>query len=367
MPASRTLLCLATLTLSNLAFAQTPPTAYTVIEAAPFYTHPTSMTIFRSGDKALMDVKPSPSSDDPAPHRTFTLYDLKAGISHSWQPAAGGAQPTCSVGRFSGNWGDPFVTDSELSDLIAKGTLKPSGTESIGGIAATDYAGDTPQGKIKIWLDTKDNLVMRAQVSQPGSTDVQTLIDIKAVSFATPSPSLFVLPASCAALKPDPTPAELIGDETGDDASNYVGAIQGPGSKDSCSVVLRVVQAKTMTPVTAGFQVAIDTTWDVDHPTAYTFGVGEDGSSTYSGGGLHEITNQIRNGIVRIDNPPPYFNLSVNVKLPHHGAGTALIYRQCFAPQTVLLYVVKDLGRPTQSADYLWVKAGKFATVPAAH
>jgi len=46
--------------------------------------------------------------------------------------------------------------------------------------------------------------------------------------------------------------------------------------------------------------------------------------------------------MVRIDNPPAYFNLDVNLMKPGTGASEALIYRQCFAPTTVLLFVVKD-------------------------
>ena len=95
--------------------------------------------------------------------------------------------------------------------------------------------------------------------------------------------------------------------------------------------------------------------------------MGADGSVTFSGGGLHEITSQIRNGMVRIDNPPAYFNLSVNLIKPGSGSGMGLIYRQCFAPTTVLLYVMKDPDNPSAGADWLWAKAGKYATVPVAH
>ena len=53
----------------------------------------------------------------------------------------------------------------------------------------------------------------------------------------------------------------------------------------------------------------------------YTFGVGADGTSTYAGGGLHEITSQISNDMLRIDNPPPYFNLTLNVVQPGNAGG----------------------------------------------
>jgi hypothetical protein len=124
-----------------------------------------------------------------------------------------------------------------------------------------------------------------------------------------------------------------------------------------------------MTPIGGKFQVAIDTTYNQDNPNPphYVFGMGTDGSQTYSGGGVREITNQIRNGMVRIDNPPAYFNLGVNLMKPGTGASLGLIYRQCFSPTTVLLYVVKAPDNPSAGGDWLWAKAGKYATVPAAH
>lgn len=194
-----------------------------------------------------------------------------------------------------------------------------------------------------------------------------TLVDITKVSFATPPASRFVLPAACAGVKPPPTPAELIAAETGDDPANWVNGSYGPGSANSCSIVVRVVAAKTMAPINRKFQAAIDTTYDQNNPTPphYEFGVGADGTSTYSGGGLHEVTDQIHNGMLRIDNPPAYFMFGVNIPTPNHGADVGLIYRQCFAPVTVLYDVIKDPANPADGGDWLYAKAGKYATPPA--
>ena len=132
-----------------------------------------------------------------------------------------------------------------------------------------------------------------------------------------------------------------------------------------CSVVLRVVNAKTMTPITK-IQVAIDTNIYPDNaPPSYTFGVAEDGTTTYSGGHVLEITNRVHDGVVRLGNPPDRFQLGVNVIQSHRGGSMGLIYRQCFSPTTVLLDVVKDYGQADQSEDLLWVKSGKYATPPA--
>jgi hypothetical protein len=118
-----------------------------------------------------------------------------------------------------------------------------------------------------------------------------------------------------------------------------------------------------MAPLNRRYQVAIDTTYDQKSPTppSYQFGVGNDGTATYSGGGLHEITSQIRFGVLRIDNPPAYFNLSMNIVAPGHGAGIGLVYRQCFGPVTNLYYVVKDPDDLSKGADFLYAKSGKYA------
>ena len=338
--------------------AQTPPTAYTITESggAPGAT----TTIYRSGSKALMVFNTPAQGATPA-SRTFNLYDLAKGINYTWNPD--NSAVGCNAGTFSGDWGDPFAGTAELQSDISKGDLKPAGSETINGIATQVYAGTTQGASVKAWIDMKDGLVIRVQVSAPGAA-AMIMTDVTKVSFVTPAASVFALPAACAGVKPPPTPAQLIAYETGDNPANYVNGMYGPGSKNSCSVVLRVVNAKTMTPITH-IQVAIDTTYNVDNPPHYESGVHNDGTETFSGGGIHEITNMVHNGVVSLGTPPAYFMLDVNLILPGHGSGEGLVYRQCFAPTTVLLEVVKDYGGPTESSDLLWVKAGKYAAVPA--
>ena len=79
---------------------------------------------------------------------------------------------------------------------------------------------------------------------------------------------------------------------------------------------------------------------------------------------MHEITNQIHNGMLGIDHAPAYFNLSVNVPRPHEGAGMGLLYCQCFAPVTVLYDIIKDPSDPGKGNDWLHAKSGKYATAP---
>jgi hypothetical protein len=345
---------------SALLSAQTAPTAYIITQSVG--TTGGTSTTYRSGQNVLVDFNQPAQAGTPA-SRSFTLYDLAAGTDTSWSPDASPIQ--CNVAHFSGDWGDPFAMMGEISDDISKGALKPSGTGTLDGIAIQIYAGSDQGQDIKAWLDQKDSLVIRVQVGAP-NTPPMTMVDVTKVSFTTPPASRFVLPAACVGLKPPPTPAELIAAETGDDAANWVNGSYGPGSANSCSIVVRVVAAKTMLPIDRKYQAAIDTTYDQNNPTPphYEFGVGNDGTSTYSGGGLREITDQIHHGMLRIDNPPAYFMFGVNIPTPNHGADVGLIYRQCFAPVTVLYDVIKDPANPADGGDWLYAKSGKYAVPP---
>jgi hypothetical protein len=341
------------------ASAQTAPapTAYTVTATNSMMGEGQITKTYRLGSKALVDQ--FNSTDPKAPH-SRSLYDLakQTNLSWSWPDSSGG----CGTGTFSGDWGDPFTS---AAALIAPGT-KQVGIETIHGLPTKILEGSASGATVRAWVDTKYGLLVKAQLSQAGSP-LKTVMEVTEISLTPPPASIFAVPASCAAAAaapPPPTEAERIAAETGDSAANFVNAIYGPGSKNACSVLLRVVRAGAMTPIVNRLQVAIDTTYNVDNPPHYVYGMGTDGSQTFSGGGIHEITSQIHNGMVRIDNPPSYFNLAVNLMKPGFGAGEGLIYRQCFAPTTVLLYVVKDPDNPSAGGDFLWVKSGKYATVP---
>ena len=358
MPTAR-ILTILSLAFAAIAYAQTaPPTAYTITEAMMGGAPGATNTIYRSGQKALAEMKQPAQGDTPA-SRSLTLYDLAANTTIGWDPSAN--PPACSAGKFSGDWGDPFANIGDVNAGIAKGELKPAGSEIVAGIPAKVFTGSSPQGTMKVWVDQKDGLVLRAEMGAPGAAPMR-LVDIQRVSLAAPPASLFAAPPACAGVKPPPSADDVMAEETGDSAANFVNGMYGPGSKNTCSVVLKVVQAKTMTPI-AHIQVAIDTAiYPDDAPGSYTFGVADDGTTTYSGGHVMEITNRAHNGVVRLGNPPDHFQLGVNTIEPHHGGSLGLVYRQCFAPTTVLLYVVKDYGQQDESGDFLWVKSGKYAT-----
>jgi hypothetical protein len=214
-------------------------------------------------------------------------------------------------------------------------------------------------------VDAKTGLVLKAQVSEVGAAP-RTIIEVKDVSFTPPPASVFAIPANCAAeaaAPPPPTEAEPIAALTGGNPREFVKAIYGPGSKNSCTMVFRVVKAGSMESISSGFQVAVDLDVATEPTPSYIIGMSPDGNATFSGGGLHEVTSRMLNGVLRIDDVPAQFYLET--AFGNAGSSSTLIYRQCFAPQTVLLDVVKNPAKLSDGGEFLWVKSGKYAA--AAH
>ena len=131
---------------------------------------------------------------------------------------------------------------------------------------------------------------------------------------------------------------------------NHAAAIQ-----DSCSLTFKVVRAGSNAPIPSGFQVAIDTTVDLVHPASYKIGLAAGGHAAFSGGGLHEVTAQMRDGAFRIGNAPPQWDMEVQLG-GNAGSASALIYRQCFGRQPVLLMVVKNPAKLADGVEWRWVK-----------
>lgn len=335
-----------------------PPTAYAITQIDP--TAGATIKIYRDGSKALLDRETPSGTRGGAATHVHSFYNLEKHEGNDWD--AGAANPPCSSSRFSGDWGDPFAASAELRTELAKAHPVDAGTATIAGMAAKIVDAVTPQGKARAWLEPKYGLILRMEFTPTGGP-TQTLVEVRSVSFTAPPASIFVLPVSCKSAGPQPpTDAERIAAETGASAADFTLATHGPASANSCTVIFRVVRAGSMAPITSGFQLALDRTVDPDHPGGYTIGLGEVGHSTFSGGGLHEVTGQLQNGVLRIDNAPPQFD--IETAFGGAGSSSAFLYRQCFAPRTVLLYVLRNPARISDGDDWLWVKSGKYAAAP---
>lgn len=333
-----------------------PPDAYTVTEVNAMFGPAVTMQVYRDGSKALVDSSHEALPGGQASHLR-TLYDLATHRNFTWDLL--NSSVPCGGGTFQGDWGDPFALSAEMNADLAKQHAAPVGGASLNGIATKVYATDSPQGQVKAWIDEKYGLVVKLTMG-PKTGQPQTMIEVKQLSLGKPAASLFALPPACAGTAKAPQPpteAEQIAAATGGDAKDYANAIMPPASKNSCSMLFKVVRAGSLEVVTGGYQVAIDTTVNVEHPAHYVMGVAPGGRSTFSGGGLHEVTGQLRNGVVRVDNVPAQFDMELT--FGKGGANSALIYRQCYAPETTLLLVVKNPDKLSDGARWLWVKSGK--------
>jgi hypothetical protein len=348
-------LMLSSLAVPGVEAQSAPPGAYSVMEVNALMGAPVNLQIYRDGAKALVDQSFSGQGSAKGSH-TRTFYDLNAKTSLTWD--LNNTNAPCGAATFSGDWGDPFAASAELNADLAKQHPTQVGSATLNGVPTKVLEAGTADGKAKLWVDDKFGLIIRWMMTGKDGQP-QTMIEVKKLDLSQPPASVFTLPSTCAAAKaPRPPSAEdRIAAATGRNTQDYADATMPPASKNSCAVLFKVVRAGSMEPVSSGFQVAVDKTVDVEHLAHYTMGAGANGKITFSGGGLHEETTQMRDGVLRIDNAPPQFD--VELAFGKGGYSSALIYRQCFAPQTTLLLVVKNPEKLSDGTHWLWVKSGK--------
>jgi hypothetical protein len=320
------------------------PTAYKLVQVNAFFGPPIEITTIRDGDKVVAE-RPSQSGG-----RLRTYYDLKAGLTYTWDPAQ--TSPECGFAHFSGDWGDPFGGD--LAGEIAKLPSKAGGKETLNGFATKIVEAVDPKSgaKFKIWSEEKSGMLIKLEM--PDATGAtHTAIETKSLRLGKQATGIFALPVSCvkAAAAPQPmTDAQRIDAETGGHGADYVMASIGPASAKTCAIRVRVVQEKTLQAVTH-FQLAIDGKYDVEHPPHYVIGVGTDGHLTFSGGDLHEVTAQLQNGVYHLANAPAQFSIELGLGKAGSGGYSTFAYRQCFGAESELLAVIRG-----DDVDWLWSK-----------
>ena len=100
----------------------------------------------------------------------------------------------------------------------------------------------------------------------------------------------------------------------------------------------------------SGFQVAVDTSVGPAGRDYHT-DMDQDGVAKFTGGSIHELTKQLKNGSLRLVNPPETFLVSVN--FPHGYDVDGPIFRRCFGPESTLLLLVDETHKPLH---WLWAK-----------
>lgn len=349
-------LLVATASAAARAQSTKPPETYSLTETNAFFGPALTVQVYRDGNMVLLDSsQPAGSTLSIATH-TRTLFDLRAGKSYALDLV--NVSSPCGVSTFSGDWGDPFTLSAGITGDISKRNPKTLGKDTVAGFPASVVEVPDPDGtgKYKIWLDEKFGFVLRMLLI-PNSGSPQTLIEIKQLSFEKPAASLFTVPEPCtqaAAAPVQPTLTERIAAETGGKPDDYINATFPAASADSCTVLFKVVKAGSLEPVLTGLQVALDTQIDVAHIPNYSTGVDASGHVTYSGGHIRELTGQMQNGVLRMENAPSQFNIELS--FGDAGTTSALIYRQCFGPETTLLFVLTNPNKPSDGGDWLWAK-----------
>lgn len=315
---------------SGGAQAQSAPTAYIITQVNSMMGSAVTMKVYRDGSKAL--IENSHPSDTPGGKitRTRTFYDLTAGTSISWD--AGNPSNGCGTGTFRGDWGDPFQGSASMNADLAKKGAKEAGSESLLGISAKVFTLSNVSGAFKAWVDPKTGLLLKLEMSAPNAA-TRTMLEVTAYSPVKPPAGVLTAPRACIDAANAPSP-ELTryAKETGGELTDFADATKAPDapSPDSCTVLFRAVGAGSMQTVT-GYKITMD---DVSK------------------------TSELRNGLLRIDNAPKQFKLDLTNA---NGGSEATVYRQCPFPQTVLLMVLKNPATWGEGADWIWVKAGKWA------
>jgi len=182
---------------------EAPPKAYTAVTMRNSMKGPiVEAKIYRDGSKAVVDrtvLLPPSAPSSPGSSRARTYYGLD---THQWfrtdlnlgpsryadQPFS--ASPNCTTGTFSDGWGDPFEESARLMREVNKRNPQQIGTEMVNGFR-TRVLESTGSDKIKVWLDTRYGLVIKAE------SGGRTIFEAKKLTVAEPKASLLTVPPYC--------------------------------------------------------------------------------------------------------------------------------------------------------------------------
>lgn len=353
------------------------PKAYTLTqvtqltEASMFSGQASNLKVYRSGSRELVELTILPWPANPKGVRSRTLFDFQShkaytqdlvGDSCSWMTYVSARAP---IGY------DPITAlDDAARAEMAKSKQRPVGTEVVNGFPAVIVEADSQDGKVRTWIAQDGDFPVKMTL-QAKSGALTLMMEVKQVNFNPPAASLFVPPGNCSTqaqgewsdtglsahagaqidaqasastdlatgksqaqvssklnqAAPPQGGAAAAGSKTDDLVNN----VDLEPSKNPCTVLFRVVRDGTMEPIVSGLEVLVD---------------------------RRDVSAQYQNGVLRISNAPPQFDLQVNVK---DGGYANTLNRQCYRSETVLLLTVPS--NPLGDIHWYWVKSGKYATV----
>lgn len=354
------------------------PTAYTLTqvsrltEASMFSGQASTLKVYRSGSRELVELTIPPWPANPEGVRSRTLFDFESHRAYTQDLVGNSCSWITYVSARAPIWYDPITAlDDAARAEMAKSKQRPVGKEVVNRLPAVIEEADSPDGTVRTWIaqDGDFPVKMTLQVKSGAPT---TMMEVKQVDFNVAAASLFVPPGNCSTqtqgewsdtglnahagaqidaqasastdIVTGKTQAQVSA-ELNPAAPSQGGAAAADSTTDglvfnshlepsekTCTVLFRVVRAGTMKPIVSGIEVLVDRL---------------------------DVTAQYRDGVLRISNAPPQFDLRVNVK---DGADYQNTFsRQCYRPETVLLLAVPL--DPMGSQRWYWAKSGKYATV----
>ncbi len=353
-------------TLAAALPAQKPvePMAYAVTMQYQAVGPKALTTTYRLGQKVVVDrtVPPEEAYGNFGRTHTRTLLNFETRRSLRWDPLDPSAP--CVRSNFlpddTNVWDNPFVSASDLAST----DMKQVGTATLHGISAKVLQStDDRLLAAKLWVDPRTGLILKTQFISPQTGSGRAYAEVTDFSLNAPPASIFQVPAQCDAFPVIPKTAKAPEGWPAPEGPLGIyawNAVVGPASKNSCTMLFRVVGMggkEWNTPMTSGIQVAVDLAATNESDPHYSARLDDKGQATFSGGELHEIEPEGTSGMYRIDNVPEQF--VIDVEFGNNGSAAAKIYRQCFEPQSVLQYAAFP-SNIEAGGTWEWVKPGMY-------
>ena len=120
----------------------------------------------------------------------------------------------------------------------------------------------------------------------------------------------------------------------------------------SCRIVFEVLDPGDK-PIRTGYVIAVDKTVDPDHQPAYEVDQDAAGHYSFKGGGIADLSGQVKDGKVDIAGAGKVF--TVEVALPGEMNRAAIIHRQCTSDVAVLAFVPPSPATGNMFGEWRWV------------
>ena len=186
--------------LSSLRAQSSASQTYSITEDPGFSIGgPSVVKISRDGSKEAVDQTMPAGPGRDKEYHSHLLYDFQA--HKLYTKILSDPSVPCGVQDYADPAApaefDPITgSDALLKEMTGPGQMKQSGTETVNGFAAKIMDVTSPQGNGKIWIAVNGGFPLKvAAIGADGK--LQTMIEVKQLSFAKPPASAFALPAGC--------------------------------------------------------------------------------------------------------------------------------------------------------------------------